>query len=381
MHDALFDDDNPLAARQRKTDRLILPRFLNEAAGDQRVTEDARRAHAVLVRWADLAAAGKLEKLKETQLQGDFLAEVFGDALGYRRAVEGDTTWSLEQHQSVGSQTPDAVLGRFGPGTTPQIAAVVELKGAKVHLDRGRSNERTPVDQCWSYLINTPPACRWGIVSNFVSFRLYERSSTTRRYEHFTLQSLRKFDTFRQFYILFHYNGLVEGVLKGPPRTNALLLKTAERQRTVGDELYGTYSQQRINLIQELHLEKKHPLPDAIEWVQRLFNRVFFIAFCEDRDLLPPRTLETAWDVKGFHSVTNPRWQSYKNLFRMIDAGGPPLSGIPAYNGGLFQESPVDKLELNDDLYTDFFRTLGTYDFADEVNLDVLGHQFKPNPL
>ena len=39
----------------------------------------------------------------------------------------------------------------------------------------------------------------------------------------------------------------------------------------------------------------------------RLFDRVIFIAFCEDRDLLPVKTLETAWNVKGFHAVTDPR--------------------------------------------------------------------------
>ena len=52
--------------------------------------------------------------------------------------------------------------------------------------------------------MNVPPTCRWGIVSNIVSFRLYERNSTKRVYEHFTLQSLRDPATFRQFYALFH---------------------------------------------------------------------------------------------------------------------------------------------------------------------------------
>jgi type I restriction-modification system DNA methylase subunit len=377
MNDALFEDNNPLANRQRKTDRLILPRFLEVASKDERLEADAIRAHAILIRWAELETAGKLEKLKETQLQGDFLAQVFGEALGYRLPTGGDATWTLEQHQVVGSQTPDAVLGKFGPGAEPKISAVVELKGARTHLDHGRSNARTPVDQCWDYLVNLPTTCRWGVVSNFVSFRLYERSSTKRRYEHFTLQSLRNFDIFRQFYTLLSYEGLVQSRFFEKPRAVGLLEETNQRQRTVGDELYGTYSQQRINLIQELHLEKKHPLPDAIEWAQRLFDRVFFIAFCEDRGLLPEKTLETAWDVKGFHAVTNPRWQSYKTLFRMIDAGGPPKSGIPAYNGGLFAKSPVDDLDLDDDRYTSFFKNLGTYDFADEVNLDVLGHLFE----
>ncbi len=87
---------------------------------------------------------------------------------------------------------------------------MIELKGPKVHLDRDRSNGRTAVDQCWDYLVNTPPECRWGIVSNIVSFRLYERASTKRTYEHFTLQSLRDFELFKQFYVLFHRQGLIE---------------------------------------------------------------------------------------------------------------------------------------------------------------------------
>ena len=39
-------------------------------------------------------------------------------------------------------------------------------------------------------------------------------------------------------------------------------------QRTVGDELYQAYSQKRTDLIQELHLEQKYPLANAIEWAR-----------------------------------------------------------------------------------------------------------------
>ncbi len=123
------------------------------------------------------------------------------------------------------------------------------MKGPKVHLDRDRSNGRTAVAQCWDYLVNTPPECRWGIVSNYVSFRLYERSSTKRAYEHFSLQSLRDFDVFKQFYVLFHRQGLIDESLYGPPRAVDLLKKSAERQREVGDELYKAYSENRNHLI------------------------------------------------------------------------------------------------------------------------------------
>ena len=377
--DRLFIDDNPLAVRQPKTDRLILDRLLAAAANDNQTLVAAEAAHSILVRWADLESSGQLAAMNETQLQGDFLAEVFGDALGYRRAVEGLETWHLEQHHSVAGQTPDALLGRFTPNAAPAFRAVVELKGATVHLDRDRSNGRTAVDQCWDYLVNLPPECRWGIVSNFISFRLYERSSTKRRYEHFSLQSLRHFPTFRRFFALFHLHGLVQAPLDQKPRTAELLKQTADRQRDVGDELYQAYSRSRIDLIRELHVVRKLDLPTAIEFAQRLFDRVIFIAFCEDRGLLPKKSLEKAYkQLPGFTAATNPRWQNFKSLFRMVDVGGQVTQGepIPAYNGGLFAPGPVDELELADD-YTTFFHTLGHYDFADEVNLDVLGHLFE----
>ena len=172
----------------------------------------------MLVKWADLETSGRLAKLNETQMQGDFLAQVFGDALGYAGPLDGKQVWHREQHYHIGDETPNAVLGFFRQTEDHKPLAVIELKGPKVHLDRNRSNGRTAVAQCWDYLVNTPPDCRWGIVSNIVSFRLYERASTKRAYEHFTLQSLRDFDVFKQFYVVFHRQGLIDDTPLGPPR-------------------------------------------------------------------------------------------------------------------------------------------------------------------
>lgn len=369
----LWLEDAPQAQRQAKTDRLFLGRLVEEAARDQRFDEsEIAAAHAVLIRWADFEKGGRLAKKKEIQLQGDFLAEVFGQALGYVRAVENEAVWHQEQHFAIGNQTPDAVLGNFRQGETPQPLAVIELKGPEVHLDRDRSNGRTAVDQCWDYLVNLPTACRWGIVSNLVSFRLYERDSTKRAYEHFALQRLRDPAEFRRFYALLRRKGLIEPTAGAPPRAVSLLQKTKNRQREVSDKLYEVYSQRRIELLQYLHHKQGHPLDLAVEMAQRLIDRIMFIAFCEDRNLLPAATIEKAYTVAGFSAVTNPRWQSFKSLFRFVDRGN-LSAGIPGYNGGLFAPHPVDDLELPDE-HTVFFKTIAEYDFADEVNLDVLGH-------
>ncbi len=376
MQLALFKEGSPLAARQPKTDRLILARLLKAAGDDQRLDPAAiDAAHAILIRWADSEKMGRLTDLTETQLQGAFLHEVFGDALGYTRPVENQPVWHLEQHFPIEGQTPDAVLGRFEQGLPKTPSAVVELKGTGVHLDRDRSNGRTAVDQCWDYLVNTPPSCRWGIVSNLISFRLYERNSTKRAYEHFTLQELRKPEVFRQFYALFHRKGLVEPTAGVPPRAIGLLEESRNRQRTVSDELYETYSKNRADLIAFL-IEQNHSVNEAIEMAQRLFDRIVFIAFCEDRELLPEQTIATALKVSGFHAATNPKWENFKNLFRFIDLGE-PRHGIEQYNGGLFAPHSVDDLDLPDEPWATFFNSIGSYDFGDEVNLDVLGHLFE----
>ncbi len=373
----LFPDDSPIALRLPKTDRLILRRILDKAADDRQIDDQIKQAHPILIKWADLESSGRLGKLKETQVQGNFLAEVFGQALGYATAVDNQSQWQQQQHHVIAGQTPDAVLGHFTQDAPLKPLAVIELKGPKVHLDRDRSNGRTAVDQCWDYLVNTEPDCRWGIVSNMVSFRLYERDATKRRYEHFSLQSLRDEATFRRFFVLFHRKGLIEDTAGQPPRAARLLKQTEDRQRLVGDELYEAYSRNRLELIRHLHFDLKHSLDQAIEMAQRLFDRIIFIAFCEDRHLLKQGTLSRAYkDLPGFSAATNPRWQNFKSLFRFVDKGN-DTHEIPRYNGGLFAEHDVDQLELPDEPWTTFFNTLGGYDFADEVNLDVLGHLFE----
>ncbi len=380
MQRPLIVGESAVAIRQPKTDRLILGRWLKEAADrkdlDYEGDANIQAAHAILVKWADLESKGRLAKLRETQWQGDFLNEVFGQALGYRRAAENEAVWNLEQHLTIDGQTPDAVLGNFRQEQPRQPLAVIELKGPTVHLDRDRSKGRTAVDQCWDYLVNLPRTCRWGIVSNLVSFRLYERDSTKRAYEHCSLQSLRDIQAFRKFYVLFHRKGLIEDTAGQRPHTVTLFERTVNRQSEVSDELFESYSFNRTKLIAYLHFQLHHPLDDAIETAQRLFDRVMFIAFCEDRHLLPEHSIPTAMKVAGFHDVTNPKWKNFKNLFRFIDTGYQP-HGIAKYNGGLFAPHAVDELELPDEPWTTFFHTISRYDFADEVNLDVLGHLFE----
>ena len=139
------------------------------------------------------------------------------------------------------------------------------------------------------------------------------------------------------------------------------------------------YSENRLRLIHHLHLDHKKGLDQAIFIAQRILDRIIFIAFCEDRDLLPPKCIDRAYQtLPPFSKVTNPRWATSSISSRRLTTGRRLPPGYDrGYNGGLFaKNTDVDDLQLEDE-WTNFFRTISTYDFRDEVNVVVLGHIFE----
>jgi hypothetical protein len=365
-------------SRRRDHARLILPRILEKAALEHRPSEeDETRLHRIILKWADLESSGRLAARSESQLEGEFLTEVFGEVLGYRLFSENLDSWDLWPKFSVPDGIADAAIGRFRHGGTSSPSALVELKGPTVNIDRDRFSGRTAVQQCWDYL-NARPDCPWGIVCNYAGFRLYHRAKTPRAYEHVTLQELRALSVFRQFRLLFGRDGLLPVMATQRPLLDRLLDETDHKQREVGQELYSYYRDERRELVAAL-LAPPHrkPLDAAIRIAQKLVDRIIFVAFCEDRELMPERSLEKAHAaVPPFSKATNPRWQNFRDLFRSMDAGN-ETSNIPAFDGGLFaQDAEVDDLDLSDD-HTKFFKGIGEYDFRDEVNVEVLGHLFE----
>jgi hypothetical protein len=377
---SLFSPGEPagtLTAGRRRV--LFLPAYLrDEAKKRQHIYQDAiDRAHVVFRKWADLADRGYLN-VKETSLDADFLREIFGEALGYTPVTEDSETFQLDRQYAVpGVGMADGALGAFRRDERVPPIAVIELKGAETNIDRDRFNGRTPVQQCWDYL-NALPECPWGIVSNFISFRLYHRDQGSRAFEHFTLRELRQPDRFREFYFIFGRGGLLPTDLDPTPRAVRLLQLTGERQREVGDDLYVAYSQHRLELIHHLNTQHKLTLERAIATAQKLLDRIIFVAFCEDRGLLPRKIIgRTYKNIPPMARVTNPRWQNFLNLFRAVDTGHRDLELEQGYDGGLFAHDPdVDDLKLDDE-WTHFFESVGRYDFRDEINVDVLGHLFE----
>jgi hypothetical protein len=141
------------AGRQQ---RLLLPRLLADTSQvDSTLRRPSRdRAQEIICRWAELEKSGKLEEMTETTLEGEFLSEVFGDALGYILFSENLDLWNIHPKYSVNGGQADAALGIFRSGQTTQPRAVIELKGPTKDLDRDRFNGRTaalkePEEPAW----------------------------------------------------------------------------------------------------------------------------------------------------------------------------------------------------------------------------------------
>ncbi len=367
-----------IEAQRERHPRLFIRRMLVQEAERAPWEENSPEARAweTLKHWADLADQGHLGQ-KESSLDAEFLEKIFGRALNYQTITENPENYHREKQFPVpGAGTADGALGKFVSGDALKPLAIIELKGANTDLDHDKSSGgRTPVQQLWDYL-NQLPDCPWGILSNYVTIRLYHRDAPQRAYEEFLVQEFRDKSRFCQFYYLFQREGLLGNLLK-PSRALELFKRTKARQKEVGPVLYEDYSRQRLELIAHLVSDHEKSQNDSIHIAQKILDRIIFVAFCEDRHLLPEDSIKLAYtQLPRFYKVTNPRWQNFKALFGWLDEGNSE-QGIPGYNGGLFATDPhVDDLEL-DDKWTHFFNSLGKYDFRDEVNVDVLGHLFE----
>ena len=284
--DHLFPDSSKARyGEERQSRPLFLPNLLQQES-QKILWAEAEDAHKIICKWADLESSGKLNEMNETAIEGEFCKDVFG-SLGYTFFGDDEERWNFQPKFSVNGGQADAAIGIFGANLKPQVRAVVELKGPTVNVDKDRSAGRTPVQQCWDYL-NLLTDCPWGIVCNYVSFRIYHRNQTPKVYELFTLQDLRKKEVFLQFYYLLGKGGLIPTPIVKVPRAYSLLENCTNRQREVTDELYASYDIERKKLITHLLGSGfNFNLDKAIRVTQKLLDRIIFVAFCQDRNLLP----------------------------------------------------------------------------------------------
>lgn len=357
---------------------LFHARLLEERLAGHAFPPDLTERHAILQRWVLALRARKLDTAKEVSLHGEFLGDVFGRALGYRTlTTSGAGGWELSAEKTMGGggKSADGALGFFGPEAPNVVVAPIELKAAKQSLDHAMGRVLTPVQQAWDYA-NHSPGCRWILVSNYRETRLYSTARTPDAYEQFDLEELETVEAFKRFYFLLCRDHLLPVTPGGLSFTDELLAASAKAEAEITQKLYEEYRDLRKKLFQDLCRRHSNlPKEDVLRYTQTVLDRILFIAFAEDRGLLPDNTIESTCDYRNkFHPV--PVWKNFCAVFRWIDKGH-EVERYPAYNGGLFQEDPnIDELDVTDEMCAEF-KKLAAYNYRRDVSVDVLGHIFE----
>src|ERR1039458_1391588 len=369
---------------------LFHPEVLRQQVRAFNLPESVADWQPKLQHWAGLIASGKADDFKETALLPDFLTDIFCGLLGYTGPAESPDvfTFSRERHVEVDGKVADAVLGRFQKDKE-QFVAVFEGKGARDPLDHPFAGRRmSAVDQAYRYAINLP--CDWIIVTSMRETRLYHKGSPQNAYECFeTTRLAADAGLLKRFVFLLGAERVV------PEHRDCHLYELLRASESVGRELtnqfYALYADIRQKVLTRLCRENSTVAPQEIlRCVQKLLDRVLFCAFCEDRGLLPSKSLKSAFETRNAYNP-QPVWLNFRGLFRAIDEGNAGLN-IPAYNGGLFAlDESLDALQVPDEVCA-YFKDLGDYDYrparevADAaeatavrsvIDVDILGHIFE----
>ena len=358
---------------------LFHPRVIRREVQSCRFPDDLADRHLQYVLpWVNRLRRGELDEIKEVSLHGVFLLGVFGSALGYRTIVAPDEpAWNLvaEQSGSRNGKSAHGALGFFQVGGESHVIAPIELKGAKQSLDVALGRKLTPVQQAWDYA-NFSPGCRWIIVSNYRELRLYSRLRTPGEYESFRLEDLADLDAFKRFYTLLACERLLAKTPECRAPLDEMLVASDQVQAEITAELYREYRTLRQSLF--THLGRMHsndsPL-DLLKFTQRILDRILFIAFAEDRGLLPKNTLTDAITHRNKYNP-QPVWQNLVAVFRWLDQGSTDPN-IPAYNGRLFApDRDIEAFDISDEMCRQF-GALARFDFQEDVSVEVLGHIFE----
>ena len=306
---------------------------------------------------------------KEEQFQEGFLREMFVKVLGYTLNPSPDFNLITEQKNETNSKKADGAILLDG-----KVIGIIELKDHK-------TPDLSKVEaQAFGYK-NQHPDARLVVISNFEKLRLYIDNAVEHREWHlFTLTE----QDFRELYLCLAWPQVKAGI--------ALQLKgeSVSNEDQITKALYKDYSQFKRALFADIL--KNNPTPeseDEREWqlllfkkTQKLLDRLLFIFFAEDCELLPPNSMMTIidqWEKLKEMDEYRPFYDRIKKYFGYMNTGfqGKKYE-IFAYNGGLFKPDEVlDNIIISDEVLVKHAKRLSEYDFESEVDVNILGHIFE----
>jgi type I restriction-modification system DNA methylase subunit len=180
-----------------------------------------------------------------------------------------------------------------------------------------------------------------------------------------------------------------ENLLGGIPRK--VKAESVPEEEQVTKRLYKDYSAFKTALWQDLCANHTGSAPGAgpaydklhlYKKSQKLLDRFLFVLFSEDKGLLPPNTLRgilTDWKKLIELDEHRPLYERCQKYFGYLNTGFKSATqDIFAYNGGLFKpDELLDTVRISDTVLETHLDALTKYDFASEVDVNILGHIFE----
>lgn len=313
-----------------------------------------------------------IRAVKEEQYQEGFIRDVFCSVLNYTIKPEPDynilTELKNETKNKNNARKSDGAICE--ENNESRVRAVIELKGTDTtDLD-------TVARQAFDYKSHHEN-CNYAIVCNFERLRLYVETQI--EFIEFNLFTLT-FEDFCILYLLLELNQLKNDIpLK-------LKHETLSEEKQITDNFYADYSTFKRLLFEDLC--DNNPESDKLllfKKTQKLLDRILFILFCEDRNLLPANSvlgIIKRWEAARENFLEVPLYNLFKQYFNWIDKGfenpNDKNGSIFAYNGGLFKTDEVlDNIKVGDDVLFIHTKRLADYDFESQISVDILGRIFE----
>ena len=305
-----------------------------------------------------------IRQKKEEELQYEFLQKLFDNSLGYTIETGTNQNLFVEQKNQTDSKKADGAIKIDG-----EVVCVIELKSTKT------KNLNDVQNQAFQYKVSHTN-CKYVVTSNFNKLRFYIENTT--EFEEFDLFNLT-FDRFKVLWLCLGYESISIG------KSSKIKSESVVNEEAITKKLYKDFSEFRIKLFADLKSNNPKVAPDIIlNKTQKFLDRLLFILFCEDRDLLPNNSITEIinfWDGKKEFGDDETLYNTFVTYFNIINKGRSQRGNkeaIFAYNGGLFVEDEVlDRLIISDDLLLEYSKKLTAYDFESEVSVNILGHIFE----
>lgn len=286
------------------------------------------KQNQIIQKWKERLDNDEL-KIEE-QNRGHF-RDLLIDALGYPREKINE-----EVHKLDFSYTP--------PSGSKGILFELKSRNKKLfelqHYDKPEQD--TPISQAITY-IEKNPSIHYAVVTNFEQFVLLTRDDLRAQCYKFTFppKGIKLLDSEIQEFITFFSKDSIEtGFIE------KVKYETIIEEVKITDDFYKLYHQTRLMLIQSFQEKSKIEYNDAITITQTYLNRLIFLFFAEDNNLIKKRIF-----TEGILSILNSgeikdkttKISDYiQTLFSWMDSGSGEIDHILGFNGEFFKE-PIDR--------------------------------------